>query len=205
MTRVRVLITGAAICMTVALSVFLGAAFMSGILGRPILPVFGQGAVNTVSPGAVLREENCYICGDVELVFQGPASGDIVGKSAKDLRGKYSEKEGWSVGLDSDRLVVLRRSIDGFCGEHSNYRHLGIHRDRLAVYQGPLGYDQRLLRVEENKKLDQLPPSLREKMKKARDYNTLSPEERDVLRAHLEFTDERLLNSALENLDEDVE
>lgn len=198
----RVFVTGVVLIVTVAIVVFLGVGSLAGKLGRPVLPVFGQGAVETVSPGAVLREENSYICGDSELVFQGPAPADMVGKKDSELRARYPAKDGWSLAVQNGRLVVLRKSVDGFCGEHSHYRHLGIYRDRLAVYQGPLGFDQRLLRVEDNKTLDLLPPFLLEKLKRAQEYGKLSPDEKEALRADLEFSDENLLNSYLENLDE---
>lgn len=200
--KVRWLITAAAVTVFVALGVFLGAGTVAGPLAKPILPVFGQNASRVVSPGAILKEENCYLCGDVELVYQAPAPADMLGRDIKSLRGKYPEKDGWSVEMTSEKLVVLRKNIDGFCGQHSLYRHLGIHRERLAVYQGPLGFSQRLLRVEEKKKVENLPPSLREKLLKAQDFNRLPAEEKSGLRSELEFVDETALNSALENLDE---
>ncbi|MCL4441004.1 MAG: hypothetical protein M1609_10600 [Firmicutes bacterium] len=201
----RIFLAGAIITAAVAAAVFMGTGFLAGKLGKPVLPVFGQGRAEAVAPGAVLREENSYLCGDVELIFQGPAPGDMMGKNAGQIRQRYPEKEGWSLGVEGGKLVILRKSVDGFCGEHSRYRHLGVHRDRLAVYQGPLGFDQRLLRVEENKRLDQLPQPLQEKLIRAGEYKSLSPEERDSLRSDLEFADENFLNSVLENLDETVE
>lgn len=200
--KVRWLITAAAVTVFVALAVFLGVGVMAGPLAKPILPVFGQSASGVVSPGAILKEENCFLCGDVELVYQAPAPADMLGKDLKSLRGKYPEKDGWSVEMAGEKLVVLRKNIDGFCGQHSLYRHLGIHRDRLAVYQGPLGFSQRLLRVEEKKKMESLPRSLREKLQKAQEFDRLPAEEKSSLRSDLEFVDEAALNSALENLDE---
>lgn len=200
--KIRRLFTAAAVTLFVAMAVFLGAGYFAGPLAKPLFPVFGQNTPGVVSPGAILKEENCYLCGDVELIYQAPAPADILGRDLKSLRAKYPEKDGWSVEMNSDRLVVLRKNIDGFCGQHSLYRHLGIHRERLAVYQGPLGFNQRLLRVEEKKKVEDLPRSLREKLLKAREFDRLSAEERSVLRSDLEFAEETALNSAMENLDE---
>jgi hypothetical protein len=205
MKMVRVFLAGALITVSVAAAVFMGAGFMAAKLGKPVLPVFGQSRPEVVAPGAVLKEEYSYLCGDVELIFQGPVPAAMMGKNAEEIKKNYPEKEGWSVGVEGGKLVVLRKSVEGFCGEHSRYRHLGIYRDRLAVYQGPLGYDQRLLRVEEQKKLDQLPGPLREKLIKAREYTSLPAGEKEALRAELEFADENFLNSVLENLDESVE
>lgn len=205
MRVVRTLLAGIIITAAVASAVFVGTGLLAGKLGNPVLPVFGQGRAGAVAPGAVLKEENSYLCGDVELVFQGPAPGDMIGKDTGQISQGYPEKEGWSLGVEDGRLIVLRKRVDGFCGEHTRYRHLGVHRDRLAVYQGPLGYDQRLLRVEESKRLEQLPQPLRDKLIRAGEYAGLSPEEREALRVDLEFADENFLNSMLENLDEAVE
>jgi len=191
MKKICWLATGILLSISVALIVFVSAGFLSGAAWR-VLPVFGD-QPGVVSPGAVLKKENCYLCGDVELTFQGQAPSGIIGMDLKDLRGKYPESSGWSVEMKDSKMVVLRKRVDDFCGQHSLYRHLGIHNDRLAVYQGPLGFNHRLLRVEENKKLEQL---------KAREYERLSPDQRSALRYDLEFYDETALNSSLENLDE---
>lgn len=200
--KIRWFITAVALTGAVALAVFLGAGLLAGPVAGTVFPVFGQDTARVAAPGAILKEENCYLCGDVELVYQAPAPADMLGKDLRELRRKYPEKGGWSVEIKSEKLVVLRKNIDGFCGEHSLYRHLGIHRERLAVYQGPLGFNQRLLRVEENKKVENLPPTLREKLYKARDYDRLPAGDKTSLRSELEFIDENALNSALENLDE---
>jgi len=199
-TRIRWLLTAVVLTAAVALVVFVGAGLAAGPLAG-IWPVSGQVSAGGAVPGAVLREENCYLCGDVELVYQAPAPADMLGRDVKDLQRKYPARDGWTVEVPNEKLLVLKKSIDGFCGQHSLYRHLGIHRDRLAVYQGPLGLDQRLLRVEE-KKVDNLPRTLREKLYRSRDYNRLPTGERSDLRTDLEFIDENALNSALENLDE---
>lgn len=199
--RIRWLMTATFLTAAVAMAVFLGAGLMAGPLAGPYFPVFGQAVDKKVAPGAVLKEENYYICGDVELVCQVPAPADMLGRDLKDLRSRYPEKSGWSVEIADEKLVVLRKSVDGFCGQHSLYRHLGMHRDRLAVFQGPLGFDQRLLRVE-GKPVGDLPRPLREKLQKAREYGRLPAEEKSVLRTELEFIDQISLNSALENLDE---
>lgn len=200
--KIRLFITGFLLTIAVALAVFLGAGLLTGPTARPVLSLFGQAGAQEISPGAIIRKENCYLCGDVELVYQGPAPADILGSDLRGLRGKYPEKDGWTVEIKNEKLVVLRKSIDGFCGDHSLYRHLGMYGDSLAVYQGPLGFDQRLLRVEGRKKVGDLPPPLMEKLRKAADYHRLTAEEKAALRTELEFIDEAALNSALENLDE---
>lgn len=201
-TRISYFVTGMILTVAVAVAVFLGAVFIAGPAVWPLLPVFGDVGGRVVAPGAVLKKENSYLCGDVELSFQGQAPAGIVGRSLKDLRGKYPESEGWSVDLKNEKLLVLRKTVDDFCGLHGQYRHLGVQNGRLAVYQGPLGFDRKLLRVEESKKIELLPRSLAEELEKARNFDGLPPEEKSALRRELEFIDETALNSALENLDE---
>lgn len=200
--RISYFVTGTVITVAVAAAVFFGAVFIAGPAVWPLPPVFGDIGGKAVAPGAVLKKESSYLCGDVELSFQGQAPGGIVGRSLKDLRGKYTESEGWSVDLKNEKLVVLRKTVDEFCSLHSRYRHLGVQNGRLAVYQGPLGFDKKLLRVEEGKRIEMLPPGLGERLQKSREFDSLSPEEKSSLRGELEFVDETALNSALENLDE---
>lgn len=201
-TRISYFVTGTLLALAVAVAVFLGAVFIAGPAVWPLLPVFGDVGGKAVAPGAVMKKENSYLCGDVELFFQGQAPAGIVGRSLKDLRGKYPESEGWSVDLKNEKLLVLRKKVDDFCSLHSQYRHLGAQNGRLAVYQGPLGFDRKLLRVEESKRIEILPRSLAEKLEKAGNFDGLPPEEKSALRRELEFIDEASLNSALENLDE---
>lgn len=200
--RIWFFITGIIVTVAVALAVFLASGLMAGPLVKPVLSVLGHDGPKALAPGAVLKEENHYLCGDVELVYQGQAPADMLGRDLRALSDRYPENAGWTVEMDNEKLVVLRKKVDGFCGEHSLYRHLGIYRDRLAVYQGPLGFNQRLLRVESNKKAEELPPDLRKKLQKAAGYHSLPADEKSALRAELEFIDENALNSSLENLDE---
>lgn len=197
--KMRWTITAVILIVIVAMTVFWGAGLVAGPKVKPILPVWGNDP-ESIQPRAVLREENIYLCGETELVYQGPVPADMVGRNLLELRKKYMEKDGWSVSIKND-TVVLSKSVNDFCGQHSLYRHLGIYRDRLAVYQGPLGFNHKLLRVE-NQKVESLPLELRDKLKKAMEYNSLTTEERLALERDLQFVDETVLNSVLENLDE---
>lgn len=198
--KVRWAITAVILIVIVAMTVFLGAGLVAGPKAKPILPVWGSDP-KSIHPGAVLREENIYLCGETELVYQGPVPAEMIGRNLLELRKKYMEKDGWTVNIKNENTVVLSKSVNDFCGQHSLYRHLGIYRDSLAVYQGPLGFNHKLLRVE-NKKLETLPLGLRDKLQKALEYNSLTAEERLALERDLQFVDETVLNSVLENLDE---
>jgi len=201
--RIRNFVFGLVMMLAVAAAVFLGAGLFLGPMAQPVLPVFGQ-SDKGVQPGAVLRKENVFICGDVEIVQQDQAPRDMFGNSLADLRKKYPESAGWTVEMPNNKSVVLRKKNDCFCGRHSLYRHFGIYNGKLAVYQGPLGYNQKLLRVEERKSIDSLPPDMKDKLLKAAEYGRLSSSEKASL-SELEFSDENALNSYLENLDEITE
>lgn len=198
--KLRWFIVAPLLTIAVALIVYMGVGLVTSPIAMPLLPVSSKVAV--ISSGAILREENHYICGDTELVYQAPASTDFVGKGLKEIYSKYPQAQGWNVEIKNDHMVIISKNVDSFCGQHSLYRHLGIYKDRLAIYQGPLGFDQRILRVEENKNIDTLPGPLREKLFKSKNYKQLPPEEKNSLRSELEFSNEITLNSFLENLDE---
>ncbi len=150
----------------------------------------------------IICEENKYTaCGDVEVYYRGPAKRELIGLDENRLRMKYPSREGWTVTFQGNEVVITKQ-IDGLCGMHKEYRHLGIHDGQLAVYQGPLGYDETLLRLETGINITLLPESFMDKLKKVNSYAGLSADEKLDLRNALEFTDEQSLNALLENLDE---
>lgn len=183
---------------------YLALNFFVAPLLKPGMPVFhlGLAQTNKITAATTVRQENSYLCKDIELIYQGPASRDIIGLAGEDLDKKFPAGAGWTVELREDGLLVLNHSLDEFCSRHKNYRHLGLYRNVLAIYQGPLGYDQKLLRLEDNKRIENLPPDLRGKLEMAVNYGSLNEAQRDNLRKELEFIDETSLNNALENLDE---
>lgn len=171
---------------------------------KPGLPVFNLGLadVNKINATSTIRQENSYLCKDVELVYQGPPSGEIIGLTREGINKKFPAENGWAVEFRGDGLVEFKHVLDDFCSRHKSYRHLGLYRNVLAVYQGPLGCDDKLLRLEERKRIEKLPPDLRESLETAVNYRDLNEDQRDELRNRLEFIDEIALNNALENLDE---
>jgi hypothetical protein len=126
----------------------------------------------------------------------------MVGLDRQALAQKYSAGAGWTIKYDAGGLVVLTRAVDDFCSLHKDYRHLGIKQNALAIYQGPLGSDQKLLRLEEGKKIGMLPEDLKRSLEMAGNLAVLDGAARDRLKSQLEFENEALLNSMLENLDE---
>ncbi|MGB9847320.1 MAG: BofC C-terminal domain-containing protein, partial [Desulfotomaculales bacterium] len=89
-----------------------------------------------------------------------------------------------------------------FCPEHKNFRHLGISEGFLAVFEGPLGNNQKLLRVEKNIPVSSLSPDFQTRLEQAMDFGRQLPEIQVQLRRELEFNGESALNAGLENIDE---
>lgn len=181
--------------------------FALGILTQPAakqgVPVLGNAQTGfVVGSHTNVREEHEYICGDVQVVFQGRASKELIGLDMAALSKKYAEKDGWALDATGMNSLVLRRHVKDFCSEHRGYRHLGVYQGYLSIYQGPLGYDNKLIRVEESIPLSSLPSGQQVKLQQVMDYNGQAPETQAQLKAEFEFIDEASLNAVLENFDE---
>ncbi len=193
--------------LSAAVAVFLVAIavyFTLNSVSNPAMkPMFiGDKVEPLIKSTTIVRQENKYTaCGDVEVYYQGPAKRDLIGLDENRLRMKYTRQDGWSVVVQGDEVVITRQ-IEGLCGMHREYRHLGINDGQLAVYQGPLGHDEILLRKETNININLLPESFMDKLKKANSFANLSADEKLDLQNTLEFTDEQSLNVLLENFDE---
>lgn len=175
-------------------------------LGKP-LPVMYQTLLTGRSEpdlraGAMLREQIEYLCGDTEISFQGPVPRSLSGSERERLLKQYPEEQGWHIDFQEPDMVTVTQQVDGLCPGHRKYRHLGINDGVVAVFEGPLGYDQRILRVEEHLQVKILPQTLQIKLKQAETFLQQPLETRIILQKELEFTDEQALNVMLENLDE---
>ena len=175
-------------------------------LGKP-LPVMYQTLLTSrgepgLKAGAVLREQIEYACGDTEISFQGPVPRSLTGSERELIMKQYPEEQGWQIIFHEPDMVIVTQQIDDLCPGHRKYRHLGISDGMVAVFEGPLGYDQRILRVEEHLPVKILPQALQVKLRQAETFLQKPPETRVILQKELEFTDEQALNAMLENLDE---
>ncbi|SHE34133.1 hypothetical protein [Desulforamulus putei] len=164
-----------------------------------ILQVFAQQVQPTLAPDLIIREENVYLCGDSEEIARKTA-GSLGVKTEKELKEKY-HAPGFSVEVRNDEVLV-RQKVNEFCSYHRSFRHLGIYDNKLAVYQGPLGYHQKLLKVEESIPLNSLSAAFQVKLQQVMDFYHMTPETQAKLRYELEFSNEDALNAILENLDE---
>jgi len=168
---------------------------------RSLIPDGGD--TDFVYADTVVREEYAYLCGDVQVVFLGRAPKELVGLDRVALEQKYPAQDGWTVEKTPDTLV-LKKYCREFCPEHANYRHLGISEGFLAVFEGPLGNNQRLLRVEKKIALENLSAEYQIMLEQAMNFARQSPEIQAMLRKELEFVGESFLHAVLENLDEQI-
>ncbi|KAF1084515.1 hypothetical protein SPSYN_02293 [Sporotomaculum syntrophicum] len=198
--KIYTMLAAALAVFLIATTVYVTLTSVSNPAMKPVLT--GERVEPLIQSTTTIRQENKYTaCGDVEVYYRGPAKRDLVGLDENRLRLKYPQQEGWAVAVEGDEVVITRQ-IDGLCGMHREYRHLGIHEGQLAVYQGPLGHDEVLLRIETGININCLPESFLDKLNKSDTYANLNADEQLELRNAIEFTDEQALNALLENFDE---
>lgn len=148
----------------------------------------------------VIKEKE-YLCGDLETIWEGKAPDDLLGADKNKLAEKFPLSEGWVVYFVDPAYLTITVKTDQFCPIHRNLRHLGIYHDMVAVYEGPLGYNQKILRVE-NMPVEALNPDLRIKLEQAMDFRKLASSAGESLKDELEFDSDEAVNAVLENLDE---
>ena len=167
---------------------------------EPVLAVLAQ---TKIRASDVLRQDNCYWCGDRETVYEGTAGDYWQKELSADLRADLLKLKNWHLSQEKDDTLILICEKQGFCPEHQYYRHLQLGEDnKLAVFEGPLGFDQKLLWLESQYSLQDLSTDLGQALIQARNFEALSPEEQQKCREQLEFASETRLNGFLENLDE---
>ncbi|WP_242836764.1 hypothetical protein [Desulfotomaculum nigrificans] len=167
-------------------------------LHMDFLRVIAQQVAPSLAQNTVIKEQNVYICGDIEEMARKSIDNDNV--KASDLKAKYTDL-GYTVDIKKGE-VIARRKVDDFCSYHRSLRHLGIYKEKLAVFQGPIGYDQKLLKVEDAIPIQSLSAEFQVKLQQASNFSQMTPETQAQLRSELEFANEDALNAILENLDE---
>ncbi|MCL6638891.1 MAG: hypothetical protein K6T80_04310 [Firmicutes bacterium] len=151
---------------------------------------------------ALFVDRKQYLCGDLEELYRGPVPRELEGLSRDELVLRYPPADGWRISAGGPRVLQVTRMVDDFCPVHAGYRHLGICHGMLAIYQGPLGCNEKLLRVETGLPLERLSADMQLNLRQAMEFGALAGEARQRLRGELEFSGEDALNAALENLDE---
>ncbi|MEG6617079.1 hypothetical protein V6C27_11700 [Peptococcaceae bacterium 1198_IL3148] len=154
-----------------------------------------------VTPETLVQKQSIYLCGDVETDVESDVKG-LMGMSQMELQQVFDASDGWQVQFLSPKELVLARQVNELCPTHKSYRHLSIYQDHMAVFQGPLGIDKRLLEVVPGKEIKNLPPTLQLKLQQASTFYKQDEKTKAELQQELEFVSEKQLNAVLENLDE---
>lgn len=201
--RLLIILVGLAIMMGVAALVYVGMLFLGEPSAKPGLTVFRSGPPAALPVGnyTAVQEEREYLCGDIQVIFLGNAPRELVGLDRAELEKRYPQGQGWTI-QEQGRTLILHQRLEEFCPEHQNYRHLGLYEGQLAVYQGPLGHNEKLLRVEKNLPVSSLSSDLQLKLHQATEFDRQDAQIQAILRRELEFPSEQAVNALLENLDE---
>lgn len=156
-----------------------------------------------VTLDTILDKEKEYLCGDLEKISEEPVPGELLNMDKKVLMEKFPGSEGWTVNFTNPGLLSLTLKTDEFCPTHRRFRHIGLYHGLVAVYEGPLGINDKLLRVE-NIMVESLEPDFRIKLEQSMDLENQSHFAAQKLREELEFSAEETLNAALDNMDEHI-
>jgi hypothetical protein len=166
--------------------------------------VLASSSVNPSGPkikrDTVIREETKYLCGDL-VNNRVPTTSGYIGLNFKELQNKYPPEKGWQIDDTKPNQLVISQYQPRVCLYHQDYRHLGINQGVLVVYEGPLGYDQKVLQREEIG-IESLPPDLQIRLSEIAEYQNQTPDVQGSLKEEFEFANEAQLNEAMENFDE---
>jgi len=108
----------------------------------------------------------------------------LIGKTLTEIRQQYRAANGFRIFWQNQALIIHQR-IDDWSPEDKAKLRLKVYQDWVAVYQGPDGENDTLLRVTGIK------------------YSGLPTQVQQTIRdGKYEFANEQSLNDALENMDE---
>lgn len=171
---------------------------------RKPLTVFGSQAGNAnpvVSTDTILYREKLYFCGDLEKISEEKAPGSMIGLDRKGIIERFPASDGWIVNFHDPQSLTLTIKCGELCPVHRDYRHLGIYQGKVAVYEGPIEFHGKVIRVE-NITLESLESGLRTRLEQVMSLGTQTSAITEKLREEFEFTSDEVLNSVLENFDE---
>ncbi|NLI14152.1 hypothetical protein [Pelotomaculum propionicicum] len=154
-----------------------------------------------VGEETVLIKDKEYLCGDLEKLSEEKVPAELLGLDRKALAEKFPASEGWVVNFANPGFLTLTMKSAEFCPLHRQFRHIGLYQGLVAVYEGPVGFNGKVLRVE-NIPVEALSPAYRIMLEQVMDINKQSHSATEMLRRELEFSTDDALNAALDNLDE---
>jgi len=154
----------------------------------------------TIRKDTVIYREIRYLCGN-RVRTKIPTSSALIGLDFTDMVKRYPPEESWYIDDSIKNTLILARMENRVCPYHQDFRHLGISDGFLAVYEGPLGFNGKVLQREDIG-VESLPPEIQQELTMAMDYDNQTPDVQGMLKSTHEFETEAQLNTALENFDE---
>jgi len=151
---------------------------------KPVINIKNEVVLIEAHTPIVFEKE--YIKSNQVVISDFQNKADIIGKTLDQIRSQYTVQNGFSITYTNGSLLI-RQKIDDWSPDDKAKLRLKIFKGMIAVYQGPNGDNDTLLRVTAIH-LGTLPPSVQELVKQGK----------------YEFKSEEALNDALENLDEYV-
>lgn len=171
----------------VGFSVGLFASSYYGVIGKldpkPMAELFKADSCVAADTPIIMETAYTRCKHIVSTKYKG--SDGLKGKSLQDIRKIFPEKKGYLVWFTDDGTLVIHRRVETWCPKDRNKVHLGVVKNHVAVYRGPGGINDEIMRIT-NVRIEVLPENLR----------------RDLKAGIFEFTDEEEANFVLENLDE---
>lgn len=181
----------------IVLVLVLGASFLLGLLAsnyqnqiggfsRPsILKVNSEKITRVTSETPIILEKAYTKCRHI-VISEYEEQGNLVGKSLAEIQEEFAHKDGYLVWVDENNgCVAIHQRIEDWCPDDRDRVHLGLFKGNVAVFRGPKGINEELLRVT-GIRGEHLPDNLR----------------RDLEAGILEYDGEDEANFVLENLDE---
>lgn len=148
-----------------------------------------------------LIKDKEYLCGDLEKISEEMAPTELLHLDRKALAERFPAAEGWAVNFSNPGFLTLTLKVDEFCPLHRQYRHIGLYQGLVAVYEGPVGFNGKMLKTE-NIPVESLNANYRIMLEQVMDFDKQSRTAVEELRRELEFNNDEALNAALDNLDE---
>ncbi|NLW45580.1 MAG: hypothetical protein GXY92_10430 [Syntrophomonadaceae bacterium] len=175
----------------------LGAGFALGLLAANYQNIAGffqqqtiagvisrQGSPVTAETPVIL-EKTYKKCGHT-ITSEFEEHDKLMGKSMAEIQQELTGKEGYLVWTDKENeTLMIQQQVDDWCPDDRKRVHLGLFKGHVAVFRGPAGVDDELLRIT-GIKAEHLPEQLR----------------RTLEAGTLEYDSEDEANFVLENLDE---
>lgn len=185
------------IAAVVAVILALGAGFMLGLLAanyqditgffqhEAITRVIAQQGPLVATETPVILEKTYTKCGHT-ITSEYEEQDRLTGKTLAEIQQEFIAEEGYLVWNDEENgTLMIQQRVDDWCPDDRKRVHLGVFKGHVAVFRGPAGTNDELLRIT-GIKAEHLPEQLRQTLEAGT----------------LEYDSEDEANFVLENLDE---